>query len=104
MMQEERGGADGVARRQVLQGGLAAATVGALGTAPGASATAADEPRGAEEAGGPQAIDIHAHYFPQAFLDVLGAEGKAFGFDYRAVADGFEIGPVHYEARFADLD
>jgi len=103
MVQEERGGAPGVARRQVLQGGLAAAAVGALGNAPGASATAADEPRGVEEAGGPRAIDIHAHYFPQAFLDVLGAEGKDFGFDYRAAADGFAIGPVHYEAKFTDL-
>jgi len=103
MTQEECGGAADVLRRQVLQGALAAAAVGALGTAPGESATAADEPRGAEEADGSRAIDIHAHYFPQAFLDVPGAEGKDFGFDYRAAADDFAIGPAHYEAKFTDL-
>src|SRR5882672_8281782 len=30
-----------------------------------------------------QGIDIHAHYYPQAYLDVLGDDGKPFGGEYQ---------------------
>src|SRR5215510_4977983 len=39
-------------------------------------------------------IDIHAHYYPQAYLDVLGTDGAAFG-------GGFAGGP--FPAKFTDL-
>lgn len=31
------------------------------------------------------AIDVHAHYFPQAFLDVIEKHGPAHGFEYKMV-------------------
>ena len=30
-------------------------------------------------------IDVHAHYFPQAFLDLIEKHGSAHGFEYRMV-------------------
>jgi aminocarboxymuconate-semialdehyde decarboxylase len=95
------GGHHEVPRRQVLQGGLAAAAVGALGG--GASAAAAQPALAAAGERGAHAIDIHAHYYPQPFLDLLAAEGERFGFKSRPAPDGFFIGPLHYEAKFTDL-
>ena len=94
-------GGHGLPRRRIIQGGLAAAAVGTLGAggaaaAPGAALAAAGE-------AGARAIDIHAHYYPQAFLDILGEAGKPYGFDHRAALDGFFIGSQHYEAKFTDL-
>ncbi len=89
----DEGSGAGLPRRQLLQGGLAAAAVGSLATA----ADALPEARAAADEGG--AIDIHAHYFPQGFLDVLAEVGKPFGFDYRPAADGFFIGAIHYQAK-----
>ena len=65
---------------------------------------------------GVRAIDVHAHYFPQAYLDVLAEEGPRFQVEYRAAAEGFYIktdarfqGPLPYRAvdlekRIADMD
>jgi aminocarboxymuconate-semialdehyde decarboxylase len=54
-----------------------------------------------------QGVDVHAHYYPQAYLDVL-AEGKAFGGNYESgprgymlTAPGFSGGP--FPAKFTDL-
>lgn len=88
-------------RREIIRQGLAAAAIGALGA--GGAASAPGAARAAEGGSAAQAIDIHAHYFPQPFLDLIAAEGKPFGFDYRAAADGFAIGPVHFPAKFTDL-
>jgi aminocarboxymuconate-semialdehyde decarboxylase len=96
-------GGDQLPRRHILQGGLAAAAMGALGAA-GGSATAAQPARAAAGGAGAQAIDIHAHYFPQAFLDQLAQHGRAHGLDYRATPEGFSIGPVQYAKKFTDLD
>ena len=61
-------------------------------------------------------VDIHAHFFPQAYLDVLAEEGPRFGVEYRAAEEGFYIktesryqGPLPYRAvdlkmRIADMD
>jgi aminocarboxymuconate-semialdehyde decarboxylase len=100
-MQAEGCETQGLPRRQIIRGGLAAAAVGALG----AGGTAAAPGAGAASAGGAgaHAVDIHAHYFPQAFLDILGEAGKPHGLDYLAAPDGFFIGPVHYQAKFTDL-
>jgi aminocarboxymuconate-semialdehyde decarboxylase len=99
-MHEECCGGHALPRRQVIQAGLAAAAAGALG---GGSAAVAPVPALAASGGGARAIDIHAHYYPQGWLDLLAQEGKAHGLDYRAAPDGFFIGPVHYAAKFTDL-
>jgi aminocarboxymuconate-semialdehyde decarboxylase len=61
-------------------------------------------------------IDIHAHFFPQAYLDVLAEEGPRFNVEYRAAEEGFYIktdarfqGPLPYRVvdlkkRIADMD
>src|SRR6202171_3332981 len=61
-------------------------------------------------------VDIHAHFFPQAYLDVLAQEGPRFNVEYRAAEEGFYIktetrfqGPLSYRAvdlkkRIADMD
>jgi aminocarboxymuconate-semialdehyde decarboxylase len=65
---------------------------------------------------GVRAIDIHTHYFPQAYLDVLAEEGPPFNVEYRASEEGFYIktevrfqGPLPYrlidlKKRMADMD
>jgi aminocarboxymuconate-semialdehyde decarboxylase len=90
-------GGDRLPRRRLLQGGLAAAAIGAVG---------ADTTRRASAAEGTaaRAIDIHAHYFPEAYLDVLAVEGKRYGYDCEKRGDGFVIGPVHYAQKFTDLE
>ncbi len=37
------------------------------------------------------AIDIHAHYFPEPFLELIAAEGEPYGAGYRRTPDGFTI-------------
>jgi aminocarboxymuconate-semialdehyde decarboxylase len=65
---------------------------------------------------GVRPVDIHAHFFPQAYLDVLAEEGPRFGVEYRAAEEGFYIktdarfqGPLPYRVvdlkkRIADMD
>lgn len=56
------------------------------------------------------AIDVHAHYFPQAFLDLIEKHGPAHGFEYRIVEGKgpqfrhghLMTGPVG--PKFVDLD
>ena len=31
------------------------------------------------------AVDIHAHYFPQTFLDLIAANAGTYGFEHRMV-------------------
>jgi len=63
------------------------------------------------------AIDVHAHYFPQAFLDLIEKHGPAYGFEYKVVeGKGAQfkhghvmtgpVGPkfVDLEARLAAMD
>jgi len=69
-----------------------------------------------DNATGVRAVDIHAHFFPQAYLDVIAEEGPRFGVEYRAAEEGFYIktdarfqGPLPYRAvdlqkRIADMD
>ena len=61
-------------------------------------------------------VDVHAHFYPQAYLDVLAEEGQRFGVEYRAAEEGFYIktearfqGPLPYRSvdlkkRIADMD
>src|ERR1700722_10992938 len=65
---------------------------------------------------GVRAIDVHAHYFPQAYLDVLAEEGPRFQAEYRAAAEACYIKTdarfqarlpyraVDLEKRIADMD
>jgi aminocarboxymuconate-semialdehyde decarboxylase len=65
---------------------------------------------------GVRPVDIHAHFFPQAYLDVIAEEGPRFDVEYRAAEEGFYIktdarfqGPLPYRAvdlkkRIADMD
>jgi aminocarboxymuconate-semialdehyde decarboxylase len=68
------------------------------------------------DAGSVRAVDIHAHFFPQEYLDVLAEDGARFGVEYRAAEEGFYIktdarfqGPLPYRSvdlkmRIADMD
>ena len=115
-----------VSRRGVLGAGIAVATaisvvappkaeaqisgVGvAEGTLPGRSAAYTLE--GTSSTAVPRqrlGIDIHAHYYPQAYLEVLGSDGKSFGGEYRQTPEGYFLkgggfsgGP--FPAKFTDL-
>ena len=109
-----------VSRRQILRAGLATAATFAAG-APGdlvAENQAETKSRNKEalRATGARAIDIHAHYYPQSFLDLIAEEGKRFKAEYRMTADGFylsspagSIGPlptkiIDLKQRLADMD
>jgi aminocarboxymuconate-semialdehyde decarboxylase len=102
-----------VSRRQVLQTGFAAIAAGAIsGTA---DALAHSQHRG-EEGQGIRPIDIHAHYFPEAFLNLIAEEGNRFKAAYRRTDKGFFIetpvwsgGPIStrmidLKERIADMD
>jgi aminocarboxymuconate-semialdehyde decarboxylase len=96
----------GPTRRSLLQGGLAAI---AAAQAPSVLAQGATPP-------GVRAIDIHAHYFPQAYLDLVATEGARFKYEVVTTDDTFTIknpvfspGPqpkkfIDLEQRLADMD
>jgi aminocarboxymuconate-semialdehyde decarboxylase len=102
----------GISRRQMLQGGLAS-TVGAMA---GTSATRMLAQSAAPEGAALPAIDIHAHYFPQAYLDLFNTEGRRFGAEFHPTDQGFTFrtpveanGPLPYkfidlQQRLADMD
>lgn len=73
-----------ITRRQILQGCLTAAAVGAVSAMEPALVSGADS-----DAVRP--IDMHAHYYPQSYLDVLAKEGKPFHMSYRMTAKGLYI-------------
>lgn len=68
-------------RRRLLQAGLAGAALAALPRG---------RPAGAQD--GVRAIDIHAHYFPEAYLELVGGEGASAGGLYRRAPEGWTIG------------
>jgi aminocarboxymuconate-semialdehyde decarboxylase len=104
----------GVSRREILKGSMAAVVAAAGGTR--------ELPANAEPAAaaGPQkkssvrAIDIHAHYFPQAYLDLFNAQG--YDSEFRMTEQGFYFktpsqsnGPlpskfIDLKQRLADMD
>ncbi len=95
----------GLSRRRVLRGGLAAGAAAWSGAR--ASAQSASPARPGDN--GVRAIDIHAHYYPQTYLDLMKEEGAPFKAEFRADPAGFSmrtpagnIGPL--EAKFIDLD
>ncbi|KWF05353.1 amidohydrolase family protein [Burkholderia pseudomultivorans] len=64
----------------------------------------------------PRSIDIHAHYYPESFCDLVGGEGKRFGgsfacddtsFTFRTPAGGLGPLPMKFidvDARLRDMD
>jgi aminocarboxymuconate-semialdehyde decarboxylase len=100
---------EGISRRTMLQTGLAA--VCSVSSLQAGSATSTGPKRS-----GARAIDTHAHYYPQAFLDVIKTEGKRFNAEYRMTDQGFFFstpdesdGPlptkfIDLNQRIADMD
>jgi len=113
-----------VSRRQILQAGVAAAVfatanpAGLLVQGATAQGKSQGKSRAKPDAGpaGFRAIDIHAHYYPQSFLDLIAEEGKRFNAEYRMAGEGFyisapagSIGPlptkfIDLKQRLADMD
>jgi aminocarboxymuconate-semialdehyde decarboxylase len=101
----------GMSRRQVLQAGLATAAVSALGKTGKAYAQNQTPPADAS-----RVIDIHAHYFPETYLDLVNAEGKRYDASWHMTEKGWFIktpaasnGPlspkfIDVKARIADMD
>jgi aminocarboxymuconate-semialdehyde decarboxylase len=75
-----------LSRREILGGGLAAAI-----TAAGGMREALAQPAAASvpQKNGSRAIDIHAHYFPQAYLDLFNMEGRRFNAEFHTTEKGF---------------
>src|SRR3977135_4154180 len=98
----------GLSRREVLQGGLAAAV-----TAVGGVSNAFAQPAAKT---GVRAIDIHAHYYPQAYFDLFNTQDRRFNSEFRMTAEGFFFktpsysnGPlptkfIDLKQRLADMD
>ncbi len=101
----------GMSRRQILKAGLtvtAVAAVGRSGDAPAQIQTSRSQ--------GIRVIDIHAHYFPQTYLDLVSGDGKRFNAEYHMTDKGWFIktpaasnGPlspkfIDLKARIADME
>jgi aminocarboxymuconate-semialdehyde decarboxylase len=89
----------GISRREVLQGGLAA--VAMVGTVSDALAQPPAK-------SGVRAIDIHAHYYPQAYFDLFNTEDRRFNSEFRMTGEGFFFKTPNYSngplpAKFIDL-
>ena len=107
------GSEQGVSRRQVLKAGLATAAAAAIGGS-GTALAQSQSPRALSP--DVAVIDIHAHYFPEAYLDLVADEGKRFNAEYHMTDKGFFIkspagnnGPlpakfIDLKARIADMD
>lgn len=88
----------GISRRELLQTGLSAAALGTLGDSlGGAENLLADDQAPVAEgnhqsgnsASGVRAVDIHCHYFPEAYLNVFNEDGKRFNAQSRVTPEGF---------------
>jgi aminocarboxymuconate-semialdehyde decarboxylase len=80
-----------LSRRQVLRGGLAVAAVGALDSK--GRTLAEISARGARSqevrTSDVRAVDIHAHYFPEAYLNLFNEDGKRFNAESHITPEGF---------------
>jgi aminocarboxymuconate-semialdehyde decarboxylase len=96
-----------LSRRKMLQGGLAAAAAASMGGVSEALLAEPADPSALKKTG-ERAIDIHAHYFPQAYFDLFNEEGQRFNAEFRMTEQGFffktpveSSGPL--SAKFIDL-
>ncbi len=108
-----------ISRRTVLKSGVAAAAGTIAGTS-GALLANAPEPvlvaPVPAKTAGTRPIDIHAHYFPQAYFDLFNGEGQHYGAEFRMTDKGFVFktpiesnGPlptkfIDLKQRLADMD
>ena len=104
-------GEKGMSRREVLKAGVITAAVAAAGST-GDTLAQTQTPRSDSI----RVIDIHAHYFPETYLDLVATEGKRFDASYRITDKGWFIktpaasnGPlspkfIDLKARIADMD
>jgi aminocarboxymuconate-semialdehyde decarboxylase len=96
----------GVSRRAVLQAGLAAAA-GTVARG-GDDLLAQSSISSSRRENGVRAIDIHAHYFPQAYFDLFNTEGQRYSAEFRMTEQGFFFKTPHESsgplpAKFIDL-
>ena len=85
-----------LSRRRVLQAGLAAAAASAIGHLTGNTAEPLPQAQTAVRSSGVRTVDIHAHYFPQGYLDLLAQEGRTAGNDDQRFTDA--------KLRIAEMD
>lgn len=97
-----------ISRRKILQGGLAAAAMGSIAASPEALLAQPAAPA-VPKTSGVRAVDIHAHYFPQTYLDLFNSEGQRYNAEFRMTEQGFffktpieSSGPL--PAKFIDLN
>src|SRR5258708_21885217 len=107
-MEFARGCGHGLSRGKFLKGSRAAAV--------GAVRGGTNAPPHPAAKTGVRAIDIHAHYYPQAYLDLFNDEDKRFNSEYHATNEGFYFktpsqssGPlptkfIDLKQRLADMD
>ncbi|MGF6773746.1 aminocarboxymuconate-semialdehyde decarboxylase [Paraburkholderia sp. GAS199] len=94
-----------------LAGGLATGTQTSAATAGTGSTTAANRATGKTKS-----IDIHAHYYPESYCDLVGGEGQKFGGKFTCDASSFTfqtpaggLGPlplkfINIDERLADMN
>jgi len=111
---------NGISRRRVLQTGMAAAAAGAMGEIGDVLAESQKQPAEGQtiSAAGVRAVDIHSHYYPEAYLNLFNEDGKRFKAEYRMTDQGFfyktllspnAVGPlatkfIDLKQRIADMD
>lgn len=80
-----------LSRRKLLQTGLATVSISAMGGTGAAFAQSKtqDPEAQATSVAGERTIDIHAHYLPEAYLNILNEDGKRFKTEYRMTDHGF---------------
>jgi aminocarboxymuconate-semialdehyde decarboxylase len=82
-----------LSRRNALKAGLSAAAAVAMGQS--AKSLAESQAQGQSRARravtteGVRSIDIHAHYYPQTYLEAIAEDGKRFDCEYRMTDQGF---------------
>jgi aminocarboxymuconate-semialdehyde decarboxylase len=85
--------AEQLSRRNMLKAGLSAAAAVAIGQS--AESFAESQAQGQSRARravsteGVRSIDIHAHYYPQTYLEAIAEDGKRFDCEYRMTDQGF---------------
>ncbi len=110
-MTKEHSVVTGISRRRAIQAGLTTAAALAFGTSTDGTAQNSNS-----RSANTRVIDIHAHYFPRSFLDIVATDGKKFDAAYRTTDKGWFIktpaggnGPlpdkfIDLKARIADMD
>ena len=93
-----------LSRRNVLRASLATAVAAGVGTRTFAQAAA---PAAVDRKAVP-AIDVHAHYFPRSFLELMASDGGRLNYGAEITEAGFILksptGSVAQPKKFIDLD